>query len=239
MQVSGSVSFAVPLGLKSTRVVFPALRHGATSFQLFENHLPTTPISVSERRGRLLRVLGVGFGLAVIIGNTIGAGIFRAPGAIAKELPDPWLFLAVWIVGGIYALLGAISLSELGAMIPRSGGQYVFARYALGEYAGFIVGWSDWISTCGSAAAVSLVIGEFAGALFPALNGKAVVIAATVAIVFALLQWRGIVWGSTTQNLTSLLKALAFLALIAAAFVLGGGGSFTAPATSGRQRALP
>ncbi|MGI9067468.1 MAG: APC family permease [Pyrinomonadaceae bacterium] len=190
-------------------------------------------VSPSEKRGRLLRVLGVGFGLAVIIGNTIGAGIFRTPGTIAKELPDPWLFLAVWIVGGIYALLGAISLSELGAMIPRSGGQYVFARYALGEYAGFIVGWSDWISTCGSAAAVSLVIGEFSGALFPGLSGKAVVIATAVAIVFALLQWRGIVWGSTTQNFTSLLKALAFLTLIAAAFVLGGGGSFRTPATLG------
>jgi len=188
--------------------------------------------SANQHRGRLLRVLGVGFGLAVIIGNTIGAGIFRAPGAIAKEVPDPWLFLAVWIIGGIYALLGAISLSELGTMIPRSGGQYVFARYALGEYAGFIVGWSDWISTCGSAAAVSLVIGEFAGALFPALAGKAVVIAAAVAIVFGVLQWRGIVWGSTTQNFTSLIKALAFLALIAAAFVLGRGGSFTTPPTS-------
>jgi len=186
----------------------------------------------AEKRGRLLRVLGVGFGLAVIIGNTIGAGIFRAPGTIAKELPDPWLFLGVWLLGGIYALLGAISLSELGAMIPRSGGQYVFARYALGEYAGFIVGWSDWISTCGSAAAVSLVIGEFSGALFPILKGKAVVIAATVAIVFALLQWRGIVWGSTTQNFTSLLKTLAFLALIVAAFIFGGSGSFTTSASS-------
>jgi APA family basic amino acid/polyamine antiporter len=188
-------------------------------------------VSSSEKRG-LLRVLGLGFGLAVIIGNTIGAGIFRAPGTIAKELPDPWLFLGVWLLGGIYALLGAISLSELGAMIPRSGGQYVFARYALGEYAGFIVGWSDWISTCGSAAAVSLVIGEFSGALFPILKGKAVVIAATVAIVFALLQWRGIVWGSTTQNFTSLLKTLAFLALIVAAFIFGGSGSLTTSAPS-------
>src|SRR2546426_1177054 len=134
----------------------------------FANYTPAR--SPAERRGRLLSVLGVGFGLAIIIGNTIGAGIFRAPGTIAKQLPDPWLFLAVWIIGGLYALLGAISLSELGAMIPRSGGQYVFARYALGEYAGFIVGWSDWISTCGSAAAVSLVIGEFTGALFPRLN---------------------------------------------------------------------
>jgi len=169
-------------------------------------------------------VLGVGFGLAVIIGNTIGAGIFRAPGQIAEQLPHPWIFLGVWLLGGIYALLGAISLAELGTLIPKSGGQYVFARYALGEYAGFIVGWSDWISSCGSTAAVSLVIGTFSGALIPALNGKGPVVAATVAILFAVLQWHGIVWGSTIQNLTSLLKALAFFALIAAAFILGGGG---------------
>ena len=66
-------------------------------------------------------MLGVGFGIAVIIGNTIGAGIFRAPGSIASQLPDPWLFLGVWILGGLYALLGAISLAELGAMLPKSG----------------------------------------------------------------------------------------------------------------------
>lgn len=188
-----------------------------------------TPMSASERRGRLLRVLGVGFGLAVIIGNTIGAGIFQAPGAIAKSLPHPGLFLGVWIAGGLYALLGAISLAELGAMIPKSGGQYVFARYALGEYAGFIVGWSDWISTCGSAAAVALLIGKFAGALFPILNSeaKAAAVATAIAIIFAVLQWGGIVWGSTAQNFTSLLKALAFLALIVAAFVFGGRGALT------------
>ena len=191
---------------------------------------PRPTPSGAETRGRLLRVLGVGFGLAVIIGNTIGAGIFRAPGTIALQLPHPWLFLGVWILGGLYALLGAVSVAELGAMIPRSGGQYVFARYALGEYPGFIVGWSDWLSTCGSAAAVSLVIGEFAGALFPALHGRDVVTATTIAILFAALQWHGIVWGSAVQNLTSLLKTLAFLTLIAAAFIFGGQGSFTTPA---------
>jgi APA family basic amino acid/polyamine antiporter len=180
-----------------------------------------------KTQGHLLRVLGVGFGLAVIIGNTIGAGIFKAPGAIAEQLPAPTPFLLVWLAGGLYAFLGAISVAELGTMIPRSGGQYVFSRYALGEYAGFIVGWSDWISSCGSTAAVSLVIGTFAGALFPALQGKGIAIAAGVAIVFAVLQWRGIVWGSNIQNVTSLLKALAFLALIAAAFIFGGNGSLT------------
>ena len=177
--------------------------------------------------GHLLRVLGVGFGLAVIIGNTIGAGIFNAPGSIAQRLPAPTPFLLVWFAGGLYALLGAISLAELGTMIPRSGGQYVFSRYALGEYAGFVVGWSDWISSCGSTAAVSLLIGTFSGALFPALEGKATLTAAGVAIFFALLQWRGIVWGSNTQNFTSLIKALAFLALIAAGFIFGGHGALT------------
>src|SRR6185369_8329919 len=162
-----------------------------------------------KSHGQLLRVLGVGFGLAVIIGNTIGAGIFGAPGDIAGRLTSPWMFLLVWVAGGIYALLGAMSIAELGTMIPRSGGQYVFSRYALGEYAGFIVGWSDWLSSCGSTAAVSLVVGTFAVALFPGLAGKAVAIAAAVTIVFALLQWRGIVWGSNIQNITSLLKALA------------------------------
>lgn len=178
-----------------------------------------------QTRGHLLRVLGLGFGLAVIIGNTIGAGIFRAPGSIAQNLPNVWLFLSVWLVGGLYALLGAISLSELGAMIPRSGGQYIFARYALGEYAGFIVGWSDWLSTCGSAAAVSMVVGTFTGALFPALGGSVapLVTASAISILFALLQWRGIQMGSAAQNVTSLMKAVAFVALIAAAFVLGGG----------------
>jgi APA family basic amino acid/polyamine antiporter len=135
------------------------------------------------------------------------------------------MFLGVWVIGGLYALLGAISLAELGAMIPRSGGQYIFARYALGEYAGFIVGWSDWISSCGSTAAVAIVVGEFAGALFPTLSGKSVPIAVSIAIFFALLQWRGIIWGSNVQNVTSLLKALAFLTLIIAAFLLGGQGS--------------
>ncbi|HSE16521.1 MAG TPA: APC family permease [Pyrinomonadaceae bacterium] len=180
-----------------------------------------------KHQGHLLRVLGVGFGLAVIIGNTIGAGIFKTPGTIAGQLPAPVPFLLVWLAGGLYALLGAISLAELGTMLPRSGGQYVFSRYALGEYAGFIVGWSDWISSCGSTAAVSLLIGTFTIAIVPSLEGHAGTVAAAVAMIFAFLQWRGIVWGSNIQNFTSLLKALAFLALIVAAFLLGGNGALT------------
>jgi len=170
--------------------------------------------------GRLLKILGVGFGLAVIIGNTIGAGILRTPGDIAAQLPNVWLFLGVWALGGLYALLGAMSIAELGTMIPLSGGQYVFARRALGDYAGFVVGWSDWLSTCGTIAAISIVISEYAGGLVPVFGSHVIVSAASVAILFALLQWRGVRWGSRAQAVTSAAKALAFVALVAVCFTV-------------------
>ncbi len=178
---------------------------------------------LGRSRGRLLKILGLGFGLAVAIGNTIAAGIVRTPGEIASHLPAVWLFLGVWLAGGLYALLGANSLAELGTMIPRSGGQYVFAHRALGPYAGFIVGWSDWISTCSTTAAVSIVVGEYTGALVPRLAGRTVSLAVGVTLAFALLQWRGLRWGSRTQELTAALKTLAFVAIVAACFVLGNG----------------
>jgi basic amino acid/polyamine antiporter, APA family len=192
----------------------------------------------SRQRRRLLRVLGVGFGLAVTIGNTIGAGILRTPGEVAEHLPNVWLFLGVWVAGGLYAMLGAVSLAELATMLPRSGGQYVFAHRALGPYAGFIVGWSDWLSTCGTIAAVSIVVGEYTGALYPALAGRTVAVALTVAMTFAILQWRGVRWGSSAQNLTSILKALAFMALIIACFALGGDGLNNTQSQSGIPQGL-
>lgn len=175
-------------------------------------------------RGSLLRVLGVVFGMAVTVGITIGMGILRTPGDVAAQLPSPTLFIGAWLLGGLYALLGAVSVAELGTMIPRSGGFYVFARRALGEYPGFVVGWSDWLSTCGTVAVVALVLGEYAGKLFPALAGREVTVACAVTLAFAFLQWRGVRWGSRSQELTSLLKTVAFVALIVACFALGGGG---------------
>src|SRR5207245_8221621 len=137
----------------------------------------TTGSPPAVSRGRLLQVLGVWFGMAVAIGNAIAAGIVRTPGEIASILPNAWLFIGVWIAGGLYALFGASSMAELGAAIPRSGGQYNFSRRALGDYAGFIVGWSDWLSTCGTAA-VAIVIAEYSGHLFPVLAGHVKLIAA-------------------------------------------------------------
>ena len=191
-----------------------------------------TGVSQPRTSGRLLPILGLGFGLAVTIGNSIGAGILRAPGEVAGHLPVTWLYLTAWVLGGLYALLGAIQLAELGAMIPRSGGQYVFSRYALGKYPGFIVGWSDWISTAGTAAAVGIVIGEFSVALVPSLAGRATAVATAVIVIFAVAQWRGIRWGSAIQNTTSLLKTVAFLGLAVAAFVIGGGPTVAAAGPS-------
>ncbi len=184
----------------------------------------------------LLQVLGVGFGLAVIIGNTIGAGILRTPGDVAAQLPNAWMFIAVWVAGGLYALLGAFSISELAAMTPRSGGYYVFMRRGLGEFPGFAVGWADWLAQCGTTAAVSIVIGEYTNVLlkrhapgYPALFDKEIPIAIAVIIGMALLQWRGIRWGSLIQNITSAAKAIGFLALVVAIFVLASPQPETAP----------
>lgn len=171
-------------------------------------------------RRSLLTVLGLTFGLAVIVGNTIGAGIFRTPGDIAGHLPTFWPFISVWIIGALYALLGANALSELGTMLPKSGGQYIFVRRGLGDYAGFVVGWSDWISTCGTTAVVCIVLGEYAIVLMPAFRAVEV-IALWMLAALTMVQWFGVRWSGWAQDLTSALKALAFLLLIGACLYLG------------------
>lgn len=164
-------------------------------------------------RGRLLQILGVAFGLAVIVGNTIGVGILRTPGDVATQLPDTRWFLGSWVLGGVYALLGALSLAELGAMIPESGGQYVFVRRALGEYAGFAIGWSDWVSSCAAMALVTVSMGDYSVAIWPALRGKAVAFALLVVLVLTVIQALGIRAGDLTQQVTSLIKTVVLLAL--------------------------
>src|SRR5215467_11088858 len=102
--------------------------------------------AIGATKGTLLRVLGTGFGVAVSLGNSIGAGIMRTPAEIAGQLPSAWLILLAWIVGAFYTLLSAWSLSEVAAMIPSAGGSYAIARRAFGDYIGFAVGWVSWAS---------------------------------------------------------------------------------------------
>ena len=103
---------------------------------------------ISETSGKLRRVLGLGFGLAVSVGATIGVGILRTPGLVAAQLHAPTTILLLWIAAGLYTLLCASCLTELGIMLPRAGGYYVYVRRAFGNTAGFAVGWTDWLTYC-------------------------------------------------------------------------------------------
>src|SRR5688572_22639519 len=161
----------------------------------------------------LLRVLGVVFGATIIVGNTIAAGILRTPGDVAAALPSPVWFLGVWILGGVYALCGAMTMAELAAALPKSGGQYVYARRAMGEYAGFVIGWTDWISSAASIAAGAIALGELAGALWPSLAASTTWVAVAVTLALTLLHWVGVRSGDITTQLWGLIKVGTLLAV--------------------------
>jgi APA family basic amino acid/polyamine antiporter len=177
----------------------------------------TTPAT-----GRLRRILGVGFGLAVVIGSTLGIGILRSPGLVAGSLRVPSLIIGVWIAGGLYTLLGAICLTELGTMAPEAGGYYVYARRAFGDWVGVAVGWTDWITYCAVVGYVSIAMSELVGELVPALAGSVKPVAIALLAGFVGLQWAGIRVTSRFQEWTTALKFLAFLALVVAGLILSG-----------------
>jgi len=159
------------------------------------------------------------FALAVAIGTTMGGGILYTPGKIAALLPNPWLYMAVWVFGAINTLLGATVFAELGAMIPLSGGPYPIARRALGDYAGFFVGYTQWALDCAADAALLLLIGEYAYVLIPALAGHAVAVAFAALIILTALNWRGVREGGRIQVITTVAKTLALGAVVVAAFL--------------------
>ena len=175
-------------------------------------------------KGRLLNILGVGFGLAGAVGGTIGAGILRTPGLVAAQLPSAELVLAAWLAGGLYALVGAVCIAELAAALPKAGGWYVYAERAFGKRVGFLVGWTDWLAHCIGLAWVATTVGEYGQALLPAAIPQGPYTARILALLaiglFSLIQLRGLRAGSASQELLSLAKAVAFLALVAACFLL-------------------
>ena len=173
-------------------------------------------------RGRLLQVLGLWFGIAAIIGNSIGIGIMRTPSEVARHIPTTSGYLLAWIIGGVYAALGVASMAELGVMMPRSGGQYVFARNVFGPYAGFVVGWSDWISSSASAAAVSMAVAEYAGAFISAdASGVVVPVALGVVLLFTLVLWRGTRSSDVTVKVMTLAKVVVLIGVPLIAFASG------------------
>lgn len=179
--------------------------------------------SPQSEKGALLKILGVGFGLSIVVGGTVGVGILRSPGPIADQLGSVWLILLAWTLGGVYSLLGANYLAELATMIPRAGGYFVYAHRAYGAYGGFVVGWSDWLYNSLALGFIAVVFGEYAVSLFGLdFAGSRIVVSVSVLTVLTALNWIGLRSGSTTQKVTSLLKCLALIGFVIACFVYGG-----------------
>ncbi|MFM7086366.1 MAG: APC family permease [Cyanobium sp.] len=174
---------------------------------------------MQESRGRLLNILGVAFGLAGAVGGTIGGGILRTPGLVAAQLHSAPAVLGAWILGGLYGLLGAVCVAELGTSLPRSGGWTVYSRRAFGSAAGFVVGWTDWLGHCAGVAWVAITAGDYTRALLPQLPLSSRSIALLLLALFTAIQWLGVRAGSGSQLLLSLAKTLAFLLLVAACFL--------------------
>lgn len=154
------------------------------------------------------------------IGGTIGAGILRTPGQVAFQLRSPWLVVAVWALGGVYAFFCTASVTELATMLPREGGWYVYSRKAFGEYAGFVVGSCDWMMQTAAIAYLAVAFGEFAAGLQPGLGPHIKLVAVAAVVILTLLNWLGLRAGSRAQEFTSLVKALALIAFMVACFVV-------------------
>ncbi len=173
----------------------------------------------SHPSSSLTRILGLGFGIAVIFGGTVGVGILRLPGTIAAQLDSFWPIMLVWIVGGGYALLGAISVAELGPAMPQAGGFYIYSRRAFGPAMGFAVGWADWLNNCAVVAYAAVTAAEYLGMLLPVVAHRQAPIAIALLLLFCGLQWIGLRIGSTVQKLTSSTTAITFLLLATACFL--------------------
>ena len=177
-------------------------------------------------RGELLRVLGIVFGLAAVVGGMVGQGILRAPGIVAAAVPDPSLLIALWLVGSFFAVLGAIPYVEVATMFPCAGGPYVFARKGLGTTAGVTVGWCDWLNNLSAQAFLVVVLAEFLHRLGVLVAVPINVLAPLAVTIFFAINWTGTRVCGTSQIIGSALKGGGLLLIIGLLLVLqpGGGG---------------
>jgi APA family basic amino acid/polyamine antiporter len=177
--------------------------------------------SASVAQGRSLnRILGAGFNLALAFGATVGVGILRLPGTVAAALGDARLVILVWLVGGLYATLGALSVGELAAMNPRAGGFYVYARQAFGPRVGFVVGWNDWILNAITVAYAVLTAVDFLAALVPGAAAHPKLAACVLLALFTAVNWLGLRVGAPVQNTISTIVGLMLVGLALACFGL-------------------
>ena len=188
----------------------------------------------AQAGGQLLRVLGLGFGLAVGIGGVIGGGILRSPGSALKHVPVPWVVLSLWAFAGLHALLTANIVAEVMTAVPKSGGFFNVAERAFGNFGAVLVGWTDWLANVASVAALGIACAEFLRTFSPALSGYISAVGAGVVGLLFLLNWAGVREGSLLQMATSAAKAFLLLALVAAVFFMGSySSSPSSPSPSG------
>jgi amino acid transporter len=189
------------------------------------------------RDSSLPRRLGMWSAIAVLVGSTIGSGIFRSPAGIADKLPGPLPLLAIWLTGGIFALCGALTLAEVAGAFPQTGGVYVFIRESWGRLPAFLFGWAELILIRAAAlGAISTTFSEYFIRVLghdPRLapyNRYVHYVAAIAILLTATFNYVGIKWGALVQNVTTLAKTGALILIIVVALALGlpqTGGHFT------------
>src|SRR6185295_323522 len=178
--------------------------------------------------GRLPRTLGLWSGVALVVGITIGSGIFRSPAGIAQKVPSPTLMLGLWIAGGLITLCGALSLAELAAALPETGGFYAYLREGWGRRTAFLFGWAELVLIRASAlGGIAVVFGEYllrSLGIDPVehyvaargLSATAIAFAACANIVGANV-------GAAIVGVSTLAKFAALMVLVGASFIFGGG----------------
>jgi amino acid transporter len=186
-----------------------------------------------ERKLTLQRTLGLLSAIAVVVGSTIGSGIFRSPAGIAARVPDQSLYFLLWAIGGAFTLCGALTYAELASALPQTGGVYVYLREGFGKLPAFLFGWSQLVIIRASAlGALAIVVAEY----LLRILGKPITVeingvlqtaptvrylAAITVILATLLNVFGVKLGAIVQNLTTGAKYGALVLLVLAVFLLG------------------
>jgi APA family basic amino acid/polyamine antiporter len=169
----------------------------------------------------LRRELGLLDATMVTVGGIIGSGIFFVPNLVAAQSPDAGSILALWVLGGLVSLAGALSVAELAAMHPRAGGPYVFVREAFGPAAGFVAGWTYFVlGKAAIAAAVMLVFSEHVAFFFGLTTLGKQLLALWGLALLTFINALGVKQGARTMNLLTVLKAGGLVALVGAVLLL-------------------
>ena len=182
-----------------------------------------TEPTLQVRAERLPRRLGLISAMAVLVGTTIGSGIFRVPASIAAEVGTVGSIAMLWIVGAVVAVFGALTIAELAALYPRSGGIYVFLREAYGPLPAFLFGWTELLVIRPSAlGALAILFAEYTGHFFPQLGTVGERVLAGLAIAaLAATNVRSVDWGALVANVTTVAKVGALMGVALLVFIFG------------------